>query len=72
MGQNLASIAAEVGVEVGRLSTSLVIAKMKYSEVPDNQKWRLPILEELMDDSISIPGFIDSEIILMRNHICTS
>ena len=72
MGRNMASIADEVGEEVGRLTPSIVKEKMKYFRVPENQTWRVSLLGELMDESKLIPGFTDSEISTIKNYLCTS
>ena len=53
LGQNMAGIAAEVDVVADRLTPGLVKTKMKYFEVPEDQKWRVKILEELLHDIIA-------------------
>jgi hypothetical protein len=72
LGRCISSIAAEVDTPAAGLTPSLVKTKMKYFPVPEDQTWRLPILRELMDRKLSVPGFTESEIDTMKNYLCTS
>ena len=72
MGRNLSSIAAEAETSVARLSPGIVKSRMKYSRVPENEAWRVPMLRELLDDNITIPGFSSPELNLMKDYLCTS
>ena len=70
LGQNMAGIAAEVDAVADRLTPGLVKTKLKYLEVPEDQEWRVKILDELLHDDI--PGFSYEEIRSMKNFLCTS
>ena len=72
MGRNLSRIAAETETPVARLSPSIVKSKMKYFKVPENEAWRVPLLRELTDDNIAIPGFSSPELSFMKDYLCTS
>ena len=56
------------------LVTPAEARNVRYFPPPLEQKWRIPILLELLDarEGISvIPGMDSAEIELMINHICT-
>ena len=72
MRRNVANIATETGTEAAALTPGLVKKNMKYFRVPDDQKWRVPLLGELINENISIPGFSESELTDMKNYLCTS
>ena len=72
MGRNLSRIAAEAETSVARLSPGIIKSRMKYSRVPENETWRVPMLRELLDDKIAIPGFSEPELNLMKEYLCTS
>ena len=72
LGRSICSIAAEVDTPADRLTPSIVKTKLKYFQVPDEQKWRIPILRELIDGKISVPGFTEEELNTMKNYLCTS
>ena len=65
-------LATETETEAAALTPGLVKSTMKYFRVPDDQMWRLPLLRELTNENISIPGFSDSELTDMKNYLCTS
>ena len=68
----LTYLATETGTEAAALTPGLVKKNMKYFRVPDDQKWRVPLLGELINENISIPGFSESELTDMKNYLCTS
>ena len=72
LGRGISNIAAEVGTPGAGLTPSIVKSKMKYFEVPDDQTWRVPILRELLDGKLCVPGFTESELTTMKNFLCTS
>jgi hypothetical protein len=61
-GKTLSRIADETGVPAVWLTPSLVKSRMNYFRVPEDQAWRVPMVKELLDDNITIPGFSDSEL----------
>ena len=54
------------------LTPGMVKDKMKYLRVPDDEAWRVPVLKELMDGQLSVPGFSEAELDYMKNYLCTS
>ena len=72
LGRGISTIAAELGIPAAGLTPSIVKSKMKYFEVPDDQTWRVPILRELLDAKLCVPGFTEQEITTMKNFLCTS
>ena len=72
LGRNISKIAAEVGAPVVGLTPGMVKDKMKYLRVPDDEAWRVPVLKELMDGQLSVPGFSEAELDYMKNYLCTS
>ena len=72
LGRCISNIAAEVGTPAAGLTPSIVKTKMKYFQVPEDQTWRIPILRELMDRKLSVPGFTESELDTMKRYLCTS
>ena len=67
LGQNMAGIAAEVDAVADRLTPGLVKTKLKYFEVPEDQEWRVKILDEILHDNIH--GFSFEEIRIMKNYL---
>ena len=72
MGRNLSRIATEADTSVAGLSPGIVKSRMKYSRVPENEAWRVPMLRELLDENIAIPGFSSPELSFMKDYLCTS
>ena len=72
LGRCICNIAEEDDIPAAGLNPSIVKAKMKYFQVPEDQTWRLPILRELMDRRLAVPGFTDSELDTLKNYLCTS
>ena len=62
------------GVPVSNLSTGIVKEKIKYKEIPEQEKWRLPIAKELMltrSLETEIRGFSSDEVKDMLSFICS-
>ena len=72
MGRTLHRLASECQCELDMLSSVMIKKKMKYFSLPREEEWRIPILRELVNQSVQIPGFISDEIQAMTDHICTS
>ena len=72
LGRTVSRIVAETGAPAAELTSSLVKSKMKYFHLPEDQAWRVPILKEIIDDKIFVPGFTDSELNTMKDYLCTS
>ena len=45
---------------------------MEYFAVPNGEQWRVPVLNELLDPELEVPGFLSEEIKEMIDHMCTS
>ena len=72
LGQNLAIIRKICGGKI--LSKNLVKKTMKYFPIPEEEKWRLSIIRELLDckdGSKEMLNFTRTEIEDMLDHICT-
>ena len=72
LGKNLSNIAEESGVTVAGLTANSVKKKMKYFKVHEEQSWRVPMLFEIMNRQLVIPGFSKDEINYMKEFLCTS
>ena len=74
-GQNLRKIEKEC--EKSSPSKDEVKKLMTYSPVPATEKWRIPILKELLsfkadDLALEIPNFSKSEVEDLLQYLCTS
>ena len=54
------------------LSASAVKKSMEYFAVPNGEQWWVPVLNELLDPELEVPGFLSEEIKEMIDHMCTS
>lgn len=71
--QNLTSIARDCKSNIGDLSKTLVKRSLTFCEIPDIEKWRVPILKELLEvknNVLSIDDFVDDEINDLINILC--
>ena len=51
------------------------IDKLWYYDIPDNEKWRIHMITELMGSKMNeyeVEGFTESEIDELLNHLCSS
>ena len=74
LGRSLGHLADLCGVPVSNLSTGIVKEKIKYKEIPEQEKWRLPIAKELMltrSLETEIRGFSSNEVEDMLSFICS-
>ena len=85
LGQNLQKIRKECSEKSSEKSSSRKIytpltknevkQKMNYSAVPESEKWRVPMLLELLDcrnEKVTIPNFSTVETEDILHFICTS
>ena len=73
-GNNLRSIATLCGTDVSELSPRLVKEEVKYRNIPTDEEWRLPILEELIfarDNNLEITGLTRRDINEIIRYTCT-
>ena len=73
-GQNLKNISNECDTVIDDLTANVVKKQMTYRKVPDDEKWRCKMVDELIGaiyGHLDIPLDLD-EINLLLNHICSS
>ena len=73
LGRNLFSIANDCSVNLSNLSKMLVKKQMKYFDVPLEHKWKVPVLQELLNTRVNnlfVEGFNDYVITEMINMLC--
>ena len=77
-GRTLARIAKESSCDfpVSKFITKAGVKRnMKYFPIPDEEAWRLPLLNDLMkarNDNTILPGFSLSEVEEILKYVCTS
>ena len=75
LGKTLGKIGMECGVLPSVLTPDTVKRKLLYSPVPDDQKWRVPLLWELFDarsNNLTIENLTSDQISSMIDNICIS
>ena len=74
-GKNLSEIATECNVEKVSLTSHEVKQNMKYSKIPESEKWRENMLSEMMlyrnTDFVKIDNFLKHEIDEIISMVCT-
>ena len=48
---------------------------IKYHEPPEEETWRLGVLDELLEvkyGDLTVPGFDSEELAMMQSYICTT
>ena len=71
---NIRKIAEDCDTNVDHLTKNLVKNNMTFSQISNEQKWRIPILNELLDRRFNetyIAGFSDIELTELINFLCT-
>ena len=72
MGRTMAEISKECGMcDPSRLTPTLIKKNMLYREVPAEEKWRLGLLNELLEKKLEIPGFTNDELKEIISFACT-
>ena len=78
LGKTLQSVLAQCGIgesKFEQLSPELVKKKCSYFVVPENEKWRLPIITELLQirsSQLSLTDFDTNHIEDMLKFLCTA
>ena len=78
LGKTLHSILEMCSLSWSRLedlNARVVKLKCSYFEVPQNEKWRFPILSELLqvrNSNLILGKFENEEVDVMINHLCVS
>ena len=57
---------------VAALSSVAVKKSLKYFPVPNEERWRIPMLKELLDLDVEVPGFLPAELQDIKEHLCTT
>ena len=71
-GRNLHQLLNELECDKLELSSSFIKQNMKFQDVPQNEKWRIPLLLNLKDvinNSMELKDFLDEEIDAMIEDI---
>ena len=78
LGRTLNFICVGCGLkpdEIHKLTPHMVKTRMSYMKIPENEKWRIPMIDEILNlrnESAVIPGFTLSELEAMLYNLCTS
>ena len=75
MGKCLLYISRECGYRCwteGVLKPIVIKKYMKYFPVPDDQQWRVGLIQELLTEDLQVEGFADSEIKEMVDYLCVN
>ena len=62
--QNLAGISRSVGCNVDQLTCNLIRKTMEYQSTPDNQKWRVAVVKDLLElrwNTLEINGWLEED-----------
>ena len=70
LGKNLDNIF----LTVDNLTKKILKNRLKYSEIPEDEQWRVPIVNELLNlnhDQFHVEGFYDEEIKDIITFVCS-
>ena len=73
LGKNLAKISDLCNTDIQDLTSSIVKRNIKYREVPDSEKWRVGLAQELisMRESVAdLDGFTSDEKEELLTYVC--
>ena len=73
-GQNLRKIANKCKLEVDELTPMDVKNNFKYCELPEQEYWRIPIMQQMFparDNHESVDGLSHRDIKAIINYVCT-
>ena len=74
-GNNLRKISNICELSIDELTSQEVKRKMKYRETPQDEEWRLPILNEMLfarDHQIEVEGLTRRDINDIIHFVCTA
>ena len=74
LGRTLEKISSECQTELVSLTPNTVKNTLKYFPIPDDQKWRAPLLLELLDareQNLTIENLTSNDIKYLIDNICT-
>ena len=75
MGMNMSNIADEASADIGTLTPTNVKNALKYSSFPEDEEWRIPVVQELLDLRSSrqlIDNMTSEDINSMLDLLCTN
>ena len=73
-GNNLRKISKTCDIDIENLSTQIIKNKVRYRNLPENENWRIPILNEMLfarENNIEIEGLSKKDINGIINYVCT-
>ena len=71
----MTKIATQCGVDRCKLNSKIVKEKMTHCEIPNEEEWRLALLQNLMrirSNEWSLLNFKNEEIDELIHHVCTT
>ena len=74
-GQNLKNISKSCNIVISELKPWKVKEHMKYKEMEEVEKWRLPIIKDLLlakKGQLIIPNFDSKDIDILLRCVCSS
>ena len=72
LGKNIAKVSRECSSNVEDLTPSMVKGKLKYFDVPEEERWRLGPILEILNENLEIPGFTYEETSEILDTLCTT
>ena len=72
LGRTLSTLARLCECQVSGLSASAVKRSVQYFSVPQDEEWRVKMIQELVNNEVEVPGFLPSELKAMKDYLCTS
>ena len=72
LGRSMVRVARECSVEAMNLTPAMVKSQLHYFDVPDDEKWRIGPIQEILDEQLVIPGFTRDETATMLANLCKS
>ena len=72
MGRTLSKLARLCDCVVSALSASAVKRSVVYFPVPEDEKWRVQMLQEIFNQEVEVPGFLPGELKEIKDYLCTT
>jgi hypothetical protein len=71
LGKTIAKVSRECSSNVEDLTPSMVKGNLKYFDVPEEERWRLGPILEILNENLEIPGFTHEETSEILDTLCT-
>ena len=71
LGKTIAKVSRECSSNVEDLTPSMVKGNLKYFDVPEEERWRLGPILQILDENLEIPGFTHEETSEILDTLCT-